>query len=79
MKNRTARISMMKRTAGLILAPDDEGEAGDDEDIDSLWNAPQNGGVGEAKLVVDSSWNHPFVGFNAESKTSSNGYGQRTT
>jgi len=54
MKNRTARITMMKRTAGLILAPEDEGECGegdddDEEDIDSLWNAPQIGGEGGGK------------------------------
>ena len=34
MKNRTARITMMKRTAGLILVLED---GGDGEDIDSLW------------------------------------------
>lgn len=53
MKNRTARITMMKSTAGLILAPEDEGEGDDDddddEDIDSLWNAPQLGGEGGGK------------------------------
>lgn len=32
MKNNTAKITMMKRTAGLILEPDD---TGDDEDVDS--------------------------------------------
>lgn len=44
---------MMKSTAGLILAPEDEGEGDDDddddEDIDSLWNAPQLGGEGGGK------------------------------
>jgi len=56
MKNRTARITMMKSTAGLILAPEDEGEGGEgvddddeEEDIDSLWNAPQIGGEGGGK------------------------------
>jgi len=40
----------MKRTAGLILAPEGgEGDDDDDEDIDSLWNAPQIGGEGGGK------------------------------
>lgn len=43
MKNRTARTTMMKRTAGLILVPEEEG-VGVEEVIGSLWKtAPGNG------------------------------------
>lgn len=35
MKNKTAKITMMKRTAGLILAPEDgDGDEGGDGDED---------------------------------------------
>lgn len=50
MKNSTAKIMIMKRTAGLILAPEDDdgGDGGteddedgdDDEELASLWKAP---------------------------------------
>lgn len=43
MKNRTARTTMMKRTAGLILVPEEEEGVGV-EVIGSLWKtAPGNG------------------------------------
>lgn len=34
MKNRTAKITIMKRTAGLILVPEDDGEGFEDDDVD---------------------------------------------
>lgn len=34
MKNRTAKITIMKRTAGLILVPEDDGEGFEDDDDD---------------------------------------------
>lgn len=49
MKNNTAKIMIMKRTAGLILAPedvvgdggtDDDDDGDDDEELASLWKAP---------------------------------------
>lgn len=44
MKNRTARTTMMKRTAGLILVPEEEEGVGVEEVIGSLWKtAPGNG------------------------------------
>ena len=51
MKNKTARTTMMNRTAGLILVPDDGGggggvEEGNDE---SLWKVAPRGYGGEEK------------------------------
>lgn len=40
MKNKTAKITMTKRTAGLILVLD--------EGLDSLWKVPLKGGGGGA-------------------------------
>ena len=36
MKNSTARITMMKRTAGLILVPEDDEDDDDDDDDDGV-------------------------------------------
>lgn len=56
MKNNTAKIMIMKRTAGLILAPedvvgdggtDDDDDGDDDEELASLWKAPIEGDEGE--------------------------------
>lgn len=42
MKNKTARITIIKRRAGLILLPDDDGDEG--EEGGSFWKVPVDGG-----------------------------------
>lgn len=49
MKNKTARTTMMNKTAGLILVPDDEVGVGeeDNDDDESLWKEALEGYGGE--------------------------------
>ena len=49
MKNKTARTTMMKRTAGLILVPDGGGGGVEEGNDDSLWKVAPRGYGGEEK------------------------------
>lgn len=49
MKNKTARTTMMKRTAGLILVPDGGGGGVEEGNDESLWKVAPRGYGGEEK------------------------------